>query len=163
MSNDTVSQSLAKIAVNLASREVLSSLVNKFKPIKLDKNFIGLGQVDNTPDVNKPLTSQLNDLLASKALRDDWLHITNNHTAASDECLLVDTANGVITIILPASPAVHDYVKIMDYAGCFAINKCIVAGNGNKIMRLNENMFIDMHNISLKLTYINATVGWLLT
>ena len=65
------------------------------------------------------------------------------------------TASG-ITLTLPASPAVGDYVSV----GVLGFDDVVVNRNGNNIMGLGEDMTINIKNTSVDLTYVNATLGW---
>ena len=128
--------------------------------VVLTRNDVGLDQVNNTSDLNKPVstatTTFVNNGLATK--RDTWNNTTTtvNKTVVNNERLLV--LNGGLTISLPASPVSGNTLIIT--AGNFT--NTIVNRNGNNLMGLAENLVINKAYASIKLQYVNATQGWVL-
>ena len=82
------------------------------------------------------------------------------YAVTSNTRLLVDTTNAAVTVNLPGSPAVGDYVEIVDVAGKFDTNNLVVGRNSQKIMGLDEDMTVETVNASFRLVYANATSGW---
>jgi len=82
------------------------------------------------------------------------------YAAAANTRLLVDTTNGAVTVDLPASPQVGDYVEIIDAASSFDANNLTVGRNSLKIMGLDEDMTVGKLNASFTLVYASATSGW---
>lgn len=74
--------------------------------------------------------------------------------------LFINTTNSALTITLPPSPSVNDYIDIADYAGTFATNNLTLGRNGNNIMGVSEDMDVDTDNISFRLLYIDSVQGW---
>ncbi len=66
---------------------------------------------------------------------------------------------GFLTITLPASPSAGWEVLIT--VGNFS--NTIIGRNGQNIMSLAENMTIDSSYASVRLTYVDATRGWVIT
>jgi len=87
--------------------------------------------------------------------------ITTNTTLASGNGYFVNTTSGVITVTLPASPSVGDYLQIKDYAGTFGTNNLTIARNGSNIQGDANDSLITTNRAALKLVYADATKGWL--
>ena len=85
------------------------------------------------------------------------------YTAVANDQIVVDTAANVVTITLPATPAVGDEVTIMDGSatGGFATNNCVVARNGSNIEGAASDDNLTVNNQCVTLIYANATKGWL--
>ena len=85
------------------------------------------------------------------------------YTAVASDQIVVDTAANVVTITLPATPAVGDEVTIMDGSatGGFATNNCVVARNGSNIEGAASDDSLTVNNQCVTLIYANATKGWL--
>ena len=85
------------------------------------------------------------------------------YTAVANDQIVVDTAANVVTITLPATPAVGDEVTIMDGSatGGFATNNCVVARNGSNIEGAASDDSLTVNNQCVTLIYANATKGWL--
>ena len=85
------------------------------------------------------------------------------YTAVANDQIVVDTAANVVTITLPATPAVGDEVTIMDGSatGGFATNNCIIDRNGSNIEGAASNDTLATNNQCVTLIYANATKGWL--
>jgi len=100
---------------------------------------------------------------ATAAAIPQWQIKTAAFNAVANGAYMVNTTSASITATLPATPATNDVVRSADYAGTFAINNLTVARNGKKIMGLAEDLTISTNNVSLVLTYIDATQGWRIT
>jgi hypothetical protein len=85
------------------------------------------------------------------------------YTAVANDQIVVDTAANIVTITLPATPAVGDEVTIMDGSatGGFATNNCVVARNGSNIEGAASDDNLTVNNQCVTLIYANATKGWL--
>jgi len=85
---------------------------------------------------------------------------TSAYTAVNRDSLFCNTTSAPFTIILPAAPLKDWNIVIADYAGKFDVNNLTIARNGRKIMGLEEDLVLDVKNISLTLKYIDETQGW---
>jgi len=101
--------------------------------------------------------------LVLKAGGTTWSVVTAAFTLAVGQSVLADTTAGAFTVTLPPDPSVNDLVSVSDYAGTFSTNNCTLGRNGSNIMGLAEDMALDVDNISVALTYIDATQGWRIT
>jgi len=89
-----------------------------------------------------------------------WKIISANTTANTTEGFLVDTTSANVYITLNSSPSLGNTARIVDMAGNFAINNCIIKGNGNKVMGSTDDLVISSNNAGIGLVYSNATYGW---
>jgi hypothetical protein len=88
---------------------------------------------------------------------------TANFTAISGEGYFVDTTSGAITVTLPASPSIGDFVTIKDYAETFDTNNCTIGRNGSKIGGQDTDSVLTTEGIGLTLVFTDSTQGWLVT
>ena len=88
--------------------------------------------------------------------------ISTNTVALPNRTYWVNTTAGVVTLTLPASPVIGDFIKITDLAGTFGTNNCTVARNGNNIMRVADDMTISTNGASIRMVYYDTARGWLL-
>lgn len=87
--------------------------------------------------------------------------ITSNYTAvARDRLLVVPASNGLLTITLPAIPAIGDCIDFIDIRGTAGTTNFTVARNGKLIQSLDENLIVNVASASFTLTYSDATSGW---
>jgi hypothetical protein len=84
--------------------------------------------------------------------------VTANTTAVSGDFLTVKTAG--ITITLPASPSVGDFVIVKDGTGAAATSSFTVARNGSNIAASATDLTFDKNYAEITMTYIDATIGW---
>jgi hypothetical protein len=84
--------------------------------------------------------------------------ITANTTAVSGSFLTVKTAG--ITITLPASPSVGDFVLVKDGTGAASTSSFTVARNGQNIASSATDLTFDVNFGQITLTYVDATIGW---
>jgi hypothetical protein len=89
-----------------------------------------------------------------------WSIVSVDSNISKGEAFVVDTSGGQVQITLPAGPTLGDSVRIMDKAGTFATNNCVINRNGSNIMGLNENMVLSTENAAIGLVYIDSTEGW---
>ena len=72
----------------------------------------------------------------------------------------VNTAAGVVTCTLPASPSVGFTVSFLDAKKTWNTNNLTILRNGNPIESLAEDLVCDISGYSFTITYIDSTVGW---
>jgi len=81
-----------------------------------------------------------------------------SHAAAVNTlCLLTNVAATTVTLL--SSPAVDDVIHIRPANG---LSTNVVARNGNNIMSLAEDMTLGSPHQTVRLRYINSTIGWAL-
>ena len=77
---------------------------------------------------------------------------------------MVDTDSAAITITLPASASLGDFVRIMDVTGnCATTGRNITVGRaGHNIQGAAADLTIATNRAAIGLVYANATEGWVL-
>jgi hypothetical protein len=88
---------------------------------------------------------------------------TSGFTAVAGEGYFCNTTSSAFTVTLPATPTAGQQVAVVDYAGTFDTNKCIINPNGNKIEGGTSNLQLTGEREGVTLVYIDATQGWLAT
>ena len=93
-----------------------------------------------------------------------WVIKTAAYTAVAGDGVMVDTDSAAITITLPASAALGDFVRIMDVTGnCATAGRNITVGRaGHNIQGATADLTIATNRASIGLVYANATEGWVL-
>ena len=84
-----------------------------------------------------------------------------NFTAVSGYVYGVNTTANAVTLTLPASPTVGNFVSIVDYNRTFNVNNCIINPNGNKVANTTVNTTLNLAGTQLTLFYMDSTQGWL--
>ena len=90
-----------------------------------------------------------------------WSVQSTNFTAVAGNGYYVNTTSAGITITLPATPSAGNSIGIVDYAGTFDTNACVINPNGNKIESGTANLQLSGEREGVTLNYIDATQGWL--
>lgn len=85
--------------------------------------------------------------------------VSGTTQSATKDNRYVITNASTTTITLPSSPAAGDILYIV-VANNLSNN--VVARNGSKIMSLNEDLTLDINNMSIGLLYVNSTLGWII-
>ena len=83
-------------------------------------------------------------------------------TAVAGEGYFLDTTSNAITLTLPGSAAIGDFVSFVDYAGTFDTNNLTIARNGHKIQGATADLTVSTERAANTLVYVDATQGWLL-
>ena len=92
----------------------------------------------------------------------DWQSVvTGDTTMVAGRGYFVNTSSSAVTMTLPSSASIGDFVAIKDYAGTFATNNLTVARNSHNIQGVANNSVIDTNRASLVLVYVDSTKGWL--
>ena len=73
---------------------------------------------------------------------------------AGKDFIIADTADGEITITLPAEPADYAKVVVYDVADTFATNNCTIDGNG-KTIEGDTTLVCDADGMTVELIYVN--------
>ena len=92
---------------------------------------------------------------------------------ASSNGYFVDTSSGTVTIKLPSSPTIGNYVSLVDYAGSndlenvdingFYTNRIQINPNGSKINGSSNYLDIGAPRAGAQLVYVDSTQGWIVT
>ena len=95
----------------------------------------------------------------------DWQSVqTASFTAVAGKGYPVNTTSGAITITLPASPSVGDFVQVVDYAATFQTNALTITASGSdKIEGEALDFVIKGQRAGATITYVDATQGWVAT
>jgi hypothetical protein len=82
--------------------------------------------------------------------------------ATAGEGYFLDTTSNAITLTLPGSATIGDFVSFVDYAGTFDTNNLTIARNGHKIQGATADLTVSTERAANTLVYVDATQGWLL-
>jgi hypothetical protein len=89
---------------------------------------------------------------------------TSTITVVAGRAYFINTTSAACTVTLPSgTPTAGAQVQLVDYAGTFDTNVCIINPNGNKIEGGTNNLRLAGEREGVILTYIDATQGWLAT
>jgi len=87
---------------------------------------------------------------------------TGNFTAVAGEGYFINTTSGAITMTLPASPSLGDFVTFIDYAGTFDTNNLTIGRNSKNIQGSAADLTVSVERAANTLVYVDSTQGWLL-
>ena len=88
--------------------------------------------------------------------------VTSATTMVSGRGYFVNMTSGVITMTLPASPSIGDYVQVIDaYNLCSASNNMTIARNGKPIDGATADLTIDTAGAAFTLVFCDNSRGWL--
>jgi len=82
--------------------------------------------------------------------------------ATAGEGYFLNTTSNAITLTLPGSASIGDFVSFVDYAGTFDTNNLTIARNGHKIQGATADLVVSTERAANTLVYVDATQGWLL-
>lgn len=95
------------------------------------------------------------------------------YEVASSNGYFVDTTAGTVTIKLPASPTIGNYISLVDYAGTndlvatdvngYYTNRIQINPNGGKINGSSNYLDIGASRGGAQLVYVDSTQGWIVT
>ena len=82
--------------------------------------------------------------------------------ATAGEGYFLNTTSNAITLTLPGSATIGDFISFVDYAGTFDTNNLTIARNGHKIQGATADLTVSTERAANTLVYVDATQGWLL-
>jgi hypothetical protein len=88
---------------------------------------------------------------------------TASFNAVAGEGYFINTTGGVITMTLPATPTIGDFVSFIDYAGTFDTNNLTIGRNSENIQGSAADLTVSTERAANTLVYTDGTQGWLLT
>lgn len=119
---------------------------------------ISLAGPANPAAVNKAGDTVTGDLVVQGLLDyDDTVVVIGTNTTAVKSRTYVLIAT--LTLTLPASPSVGDWVKVSNRSGALT---AVVGRNSQNIMGLPQDMTINDKNVSFRLVFADATRGWVI-
>lgn len=89
-----------------------------------------------------------------------WQIIETNYTATNRDRLFISTTVTAVTVTLPATPMLGDFVEFIDYAGSFGVNTATIARNSELIMGIPEDLIVDFAGAANTLIYAGPAEGW---
>jgi len=157
--------------VQIATDMVADNAVTLAKMAGLVRGKIIVGDASGDPSAltvgtaDQVLTSDGTDVAWADSVGGAaWVIKTAAYTAVAGDGVMVDTDSAAITITLPASAALGDFVRIMDVTGnCATTGRNITVGRaGHNIQGAAADLTIATNRASIGLVYANATEGWCL-
>ena len=117
------------------------------------------GTADQVLKTNGSGTLSFGDVVGGES----WQAVkTGNFTAVAGEGYFINTTSGAITMTLPASPSLGDFVTFIDYAGTFDTNNLTVGRNSQPIQGSAADLTVSTERAANTLVYTDGTQGWLL-
>ena len=87
-------------------------------------------------------------------------NVTSGTSAVSWGQYFVDTSGGILTITLPATPAVGDKIRFYDVAKTFDTNNLTLARNGKLIQGDAADLTVNAESAAFELVFSGDTYGW---
>ena len=87
---------------------------------------------------------------------------TGNFTAVAGEGYFINTTSAAITMTLPSSPSLGDFITFIDYAGTFDTNNLTIGRNSENIQGSAADLTVSTERAANTLVYTDGTQGWLL-
>jgi len=95
---------------------------------------------------------------ASDAL--DYIIASSNFNAIVNRKYIVDTTSTSVSGILPASPAIGDYILFVDSSNTWGVRPLILNNNGNLLQTFNEPLTANISGYQFQLVYVGGSYGW---
>ena len=116
----------------------------KYAPLSITNDKIHAGELT---------LDKLSSALVTDIFGFEWVSTSTTLSGTKSRKLLVDTSAQSINIILPASPAIGQYIEIIDIARSFDEYPCTVIRNGLKIGGLEANYPLTLAEMQCRLIY----------
>ena len=155
----------------VGTSEIAANAVTLAEMAGLTRGSVIVGDASGDPSAltvgtaDQVLTSDGTDVSWSDSVGGaSWAIKTANYTAVTGDGVMVDTDSAAITITLPASASLGDFVRIMDVTGnCATAGRNITVGRaGHNIQGAAADLTIATNRAAIGLVYVNATEGWVL-
>lgn len=90
----------------------------------------------------------------------DFQIVTASQGVNDGDQIAANTTAGVLTLTLPAAPAVNARIAVIDAAGNFATNPVTLARNGKLLFGDTDDSLLNINNLALSLVFLGDTLGW---
>jgi hypothetical protein len=121
---------------------------------------------DNDGDADQALVTNGSGVLSFSTISGgaSWQAVVTaaSKAAVAGEGYFLNTTSNAITLTLPGSASIGDFVSFVDYAGTFDTNNLTIARNGHKIQGATADLTVSTERAANTLVYVDATQGWLL-
>jgi membrane-associated protease RseP (regulator of RpoE activity) len=137
---------------------ILDSEITRLESVtNQTKVSLGLDNVDNTSDANKPVSNATQTALDLKQnLTYNYpVNVISTATNATVKEAYVFTAD--VTLTLPSTPLSGDWVEVSNLS---ATPSPIIARNGKKIVGLEQDLTIDTAYAGFRLVFTGDALGW---
>lgn len=150
------------LLASIVSRSNIVSVLNEFATeiASLDSGASLVGSVNDLTTTDKTsIVNAINELKSDQAtIKGSYdLYVINSNTNAVANSSYV--FNSSLTLTLPASPNVGDWIKVSDRSGT---TTSIIGRNGNNIMGSATDLTLDVDNATLEIIYSDPSNGWVL-
>lgn len=115
--------------------------------------------VGNSPTGVKEAESGSPGIVAY-ANQEKFIEKTALYTAVKGDKILANSAGGVFTINLPASPAVGDHVEFFDAQNSWGTNAVTMGRNGSNINGVASDYSLNVSGAKAKAVYVGGSQGW---
>ena len=124
---------------------------------------LGLGELGYTTDSRQVfIGTGVNNKLISGLQIVPIDNTDSPYSASVNQALYTNTANGSVTILLPAVATIGDVISVIDTTGNFATNNVIIDRNSHNINGEADNFLLDLNFTETQFVYINVVTGWLI-
>lgn len=161
LANDIITDSLSTY---LAPADCTSGAVSAAADLAAGKlTVLAQGQSNVPVPAGQPDGKVITTLNGAYVLADGKpkVAVINANTALVDGfSYMLDSSAGSFNGTLPAAPAPGARVVLEDGGGNLQGFPVTVLRNGSNVNGIADDLLLNSNGISLKLTYINATIGW---
>jgi hypothetical protein len=89
-----------------------------------------------------------------------WKVVTVDYISINNDNIVVDTSNGLISVMLPASPQAGDFVRVKTTIAY--TNHVTILRNGEFMMGDAEDYIINGDFVDITFVYVNSNIGWII-
>lgn len=118
---------------------------------------LGLGNVNNTADADKPISTATQAALDAKAPLVSRVVVSDAHAAAPDQIIAVDTQIGAVTVTAPADPAEGAYFYVGDAGANAATNNITVDFGAETYAGAAQDFVIDVDEFGTGFLFTGTT------
>lgn len=90
----------------------------------------------------------------------NYIRVYTPQTLVIGQNVSADTSSGPLTLTLPSTPELGNFVDIYDHSDTFDVNNLTLGRNGEKIEGLNENLICNIKGAYFTVLYVGASRGW---
>lgn len=135
----------------------IPTYVTNSTPVKQIQAWLRYLGVLNVAQTEHTASAQLLQLVASRSYIEV---ISAAATLVAGDRKAVNTTSAAVTVTLPLTPNIGDFVELSDAAATWDTNNLTVARNGSPIDSAASDLVLSAENARVILQYINSTIGW---
>jgi len=159
---DTVSGQITLTGITVELNDILDVQVYSEEVTAISGSITSMDDVESDYSGSASQPVWINNTGDGIEFGNPWVTLIDNHSmdVTLYSKVFLDSTTQTFGITLPTTPNDGFEVELVDVGSNLTTNNVSIAYNGNNIEGLAENLILDTNGISIRMVFVNSTIGW---